>query len=464
MMVSGFAKAAAGAAAALIALVVGSLHVALAATGDISGPVPSTGFGLVVWGGGPIEALVSAAAARGCPLASIWVTAGGSTSGFVGYVSGAPAFVNAPFSALFPTGVPANTAMIIVCATPAVAWTSSPSPTTNSCPVTSLRAAAAARGFAIGMGGLNQSSLYMIRDPNARETLRCAATIVTDNGFYWQTVEPKQGQFNFAVGDEMLAYAQANGLEVRGHVLVWHQSLPPWLEGGTFTPEQLKAILKTHIQTIVARYRGKIRAWDVLNEAIDDKGNLRDTIWLRALGPEYVELAFRWAREADPDALLFYNDYRNEGSGAVSDRQYALVLDLRARGVPIDGVGLQMHLVSGGENVYANARAAALAAMSTNIARLGALGLAVQITEMDVSVLKLQGDKLAVQAAIYADVLRTCMAAPSCTALLTWNLDDGHTWVTGRYPGSENDAPLLFDRQLRPKPALEELRKVLAAR
>ena len=304
----------------------------------------------------------------------------------------------------------------------------------------------------------------MIRDARAREVLRCAATIVTDNGFYWATVEPKRGQFDFAQGHEMLAYAQANGLEVRGHVLVWHNALPSWLANGSFTPEELKAILKTHIQTIVARYRGKIRTWDVVNEAIDDRGNLRDTIWLRALGPEYIELAFRWAREADPDALLFYNDYRNEGSGAVSDRQYALVRDLRAKGVPVDGVGFQMHLISGGENPYVNARATALAAMGANIARLGALGLAVQITEMDVSVLNLQGDKLAVQAAIYGDILRTCLAAPSCTALLTWNLDDGHTWVTGRYPGSENDAPLLFDRQLRPKPALEELRKVLATR
>lgn len=351
----------------------------------------------------------------------------------------------------------------ITSSTTAVAAPSARSPTLESCPAISLRAAAEARGFSIGMGGLNQSSLYMVRDASARETLRCAATIVTDNGFYWGTVEPKQGQFDFTRGDEMLAYAQASGLEVRGHVLVWHNSLPSWLENGSFTPEQLKAILKTHIQTIVARYHGKIRTWDVLNDAIDDKGNLRDTIWLRALGPEYIDLAFRWAREADPDALLFYNDYRNEGSGAVSDRQHALVRDLRGRGVPIDGVGLQMHLIGGRENAFADGRAATMAAMSANIARLGALGMVVQITEMDVSVLKLGGDKLAVQAAIYADVLRTCLAAPSCTALLTWNLDDGHTWVTGRYPGSENDAPLLFDRQLRPKPALEELRKVLAA-
>ena len=102
--------------------------------------------------------------------------------------------------------------------------------------------------------------------------------------------------------------------------------------------------------------------------------------------------------------------------------------------------------------------------MSANITRLGALGLTVQITEMDVSVLNLPGDKLAAQAEIYANILRTCLTAPACTALLTWNLDDGHTWLTGRYEGSENDAPLLFDRGLRPKPAVDEIRKVLSAR
>ena len=352
------------------------------------------------------------------------------------------------------------------------AATSTPSPTVSptknagACPENSLRAGATARGFALGVGGLSQNDLYMVRDGGARDTLRCAANIVTDNGFYWGTVEPRQGQFNFSRGDEMLNYAQANGLAVRGHVLVWHQSLPAWLTGGNFTPEQLRGILKVHIQTIVERYRGKIVAWDVVNEALDDKGNLRDTIWLRALGPEYIELAFRWAHEADPDALLFYNEYRNEGAGKVSDRQYELVRDLRAKGVPIHGIGMQMHLIQGRETSYATptARIAALDEMGANIARLGALGLTVHITEMDVSVLKLPGDKLAVQAEIYASILRTCLAAPSCKALLTWNLDDGHTWLTGRYEGSENDAPLLFDRALRPKPALNEMRKALTER
>ena len=304
-----------------------------------------------------------------------------------------------------------------------------------------------------------------MRDPAASRVLRCAATVITNNGFYWSAVELRPGSFSFAQGDEISAWAEANGIAQRGHVLVWHNALPGWLERGTFSGEELRSILKHHIQTIVSRYRGKIRAWDVVNEAVDDRGNLRDTLWQRGIGPEFIELASRWAHEADPDALLFYNDYRNEGAGVVPDRIHALVRDLKARGVPIHGVGLQMHQIGGREAPYATARPAALAAMAANLARLGSLGLQVQIIEMDVSLVKLtEADRLAQQAAIYADILRTCLAAPNCTALITWGLDDAHTWVTGRYTGSDTDGPLLYDRELRPKPAHEALKGVLAAR
>ena len=333
------------------------------------------------------------------------------------------------------------------------------------CPADSLRSLATARRFDIGIGGLIQSNRYMVRDSMASQTLRCAATVITNNGFYWSAVEPRQGSFSFAQADEISAWAQANGVAQRGHVLVWHNSLPAWLEHGSFTGDELRSILKTHIQAIVSRYRGKIRAWDVVNEAVDDRGNLRDTLWLRALGSDFIELSFRWAHEADPDALLFYNDYRNEGAGVVPERIYSLVRDLKARAVPIHGVGLQMHLIGGRETMYATNRPAALAEMAANLKRLGDLGLQVHVTEMDVSLVKLtEVDKLAQQAAIYGDIARTCVAAPRCTALVTWGLDDAHSWITGRYAGSDTDAPLLYDRGLRPKPAHDAIRAVLALR
>jgi endo-1,4-beta-xylanase len=349
-------------------------------------------------------------------------------------------------------------------APPSTSATPPPTSAVAGCPNDSLRTLAAARGFGLGIGATADASLYPVRDARAKETLRCHATILTDNAFYWSVVEPTRGSFRFERGDEIVAYARANGIDaLRGHVLVWHQSLPAWLEQGHFTPDELKGILKEHIQTIVGHYRGTITAWDVLNEAVDDKGELRQTIWTKTIGTDVIEMAFRWAHETDPDALLFYNDYRNEGSGPVPDRIYALVRDLRTRGVPIGGVGLQMHLIGGRETAYVTRRAEMLAAMAANMKRLADLGVVVQITEMDVSVVGLPGpDVLAQQATIYADVLGTCLAAPRCTALLTWGLDDGHTWVTGRFSGSERAAPLLFDRDLMPKPAHDAVKKVLA--
>lgn len=148
---------------------------------------------------------------------------------------------NAAGAKLTKDSVAVETPTLVTAASAAATPTASPTRNAGACPENSLRAAAVARAFALGVGGLNQNDLYMVRDSGARDTLRCAANIVTDNGFYWGTVEPKHGQFNFSRGDEMLNYAQANGLAVRGHVLVWHNSLPAWLVGGNFTPEQLRA-------------------------------------------------------------------------------------------------------------------------------------------------------------------------------------------------------------------------------
>ena len=120
--------------------------------------------------------------------------------------------------------------------------------------------------------------------------------------------------------------------------------LPAWLTEGTWTRDELIAIIREHITTVVGHYRGRVAAWDVVNEGVGDDGSLRDTIWLRGIGPEYIDMAFRWAHEADPDALLFYNDYAGEGLGTKSDAIYALVQGLLERGVPINGVGLQMHV------------------------------------------------------------------------------------------------------------------------
>jgi endo-1,4-beta-xylanase len=268
--------------------------------------------------------------------------------------------------------------------------------------------------------------------------------------------EPQRDVYTFAKADYIVAFAQAHQMQVRGHNLVWHTDLPAWLTDGNFTRAELITILRDHILTEVTRYREQVNIWDVVNEAVGDDGALRDSIWLRGIGPEYIDMAFQWAHEANPQARLFYNDYGGEGLGRKSDAIYTLVKGMLQRGVPLDGVGLQMHISL---DSYPNARD-----VLANMRRLAALGLEVQITEMDV---KTQDDarpmqaKLAAEAQLYGEMLHTCLSVTVCTAFVMWGFTDAHSWIpvfTG-HP----DYPLIFDAGYRPKPAYFALVNVLSS-
>ena len=198
----------------------------------------------------------------------------------------------------------------------------------------------------------------------------------------WWVVRHDEG-FDFRQGDEVVKFAQAHGMKVRGHCLVWDHDNPQWLVQGHFTPAQLSHLLQEHITTVVKHYQDQVFAWDVVNEALNEKGEAKDSLWynqpgigLAGKGTAYVEQAFRWAHEADPHALLFYNEAEGEGMNRKSDAIYAMVKDFRQRGVPIDGVGLQLHISR--LDFDSNAVAA-------NIGRLTKLGVQVHITELDVS-------------------------------------------------------------------------------
>jgi endo-1,4-beta-xylanase len=203
----------------------------------------------------------------------------------------------------------------------------------------------------------------------------------------------------------------------------------------------------------------------VVNEAVNENGNVRDSVWYNqpgigfaSKGTAYIEQAFRWARDTDPKALLFYNDNGGEGLNKKSDAIYAMVKDFRHRGVPIDGVGLQMHISQLDLDT---------AAIASNIARLTALGVQVHITELDVS-LPVDSDGLATkddlarQAAIYRGIVRACLQNPGCTAIQTWGFTDKYSWIGSSSRGARGMA-LPLDRTWQPKPAyqgiLEELRK-----
>ncbi len=278
-----------------------------------------------------------------------------------------------------------------------------------------------------------------------------------ENVMKWGAIRPSQDTFNFGPGDRVVAFAQAHKMKVRGHNLLWGKYNPAWLTNGRFTPDQLSQMLQQHIAAVMKHYAGLVFAWDVVNEAFDANGNPEHSIWydspgigLKGKGTAYVEQAFRWARAADPTALLFYNDYDAEGLNAKSDAIYAMVKDFKQRGVPIDGVGLQAHIF--------NLSTKDVSTLAANTSRLTALGVQVHITEMDVGLPidanghLLNPPDLSAQADIYRYVATACLRERGCTAFQTWGFTDKYTWIPA-YTGGRKGAPLLFDRSYAMKPA-----------
>jgi len=305
---------------------------------------------------------------------------------------------------------------------------------------TTLRGAAVRHDLGIGVAvgtGLQRT------DPKFAEVLgREFNILVAENTMKPVAIQPTLGSFVWDEPDQLVAFAEAHDMEVRGHCLVWHEALPSWMTAPTWNREELLAILENHIKTLVGRYKGRIVAWDVVNEAVEWDGSMRRSLWYERIGPEYIEWAFRWAHEADPDALLFYNDYGAEVLGQKSTGVYNLVKGLLDDGIPIHGVGMQMHVSADSPPDMAGVKA--------NMARLGNLGLQVHITEMDVRIpLPVTENGLLQQAVVYRNVLDGCLAVDACTALLTWGLTDRHSWVPGFFEGY--GAALLFDEDYEPK-------------
>lgn len=333
--------------------------------------------------------------------------------------------------------------LLVLAATLIFSLSGSTQPTSST-----LRSLAQKRGIGIGAAVAIQP---LQNDSTYQAVLAREFNMVTpENVMKFKPIHPERDRYNFSDADALVAFAKANQMQVRGHTLVWYQQLSDWLTQRTWTSEEMMTILRQHIDTVVSHYRGQLVAWDVVNEAIADNASQRDTFWLQGIGPKYIEMAFRWAHEADPQARLFYNDYGGEALGKKSDAIYSLVKDLRQRDVPIHGVGLQMHV-----SITNPPKPEDVAA---NIKRLNELGLEVQITEMDVRIHDGKGttkEKLAAQAKVYRDMLRTCLNASKCTAFLTWGLTDRHSWIP-KYFGHP-DSPLIFDESYRPKLAYKAL-------
>ncbi len=326
-----------------------------------------------------------------------------------------------------------------------------PAPTPTHAPYVpsspSLRELAAAHdlliGAAVSAGPLRGEATY------AQALAHEFNVLTIENAMKFGPIHPAPDRYAFANADAIVAFAEEHDMQIHGHTLVWHRQAPEWITEGEWTRKELLEVLHEHIATVVGRYRGRVDAWDVVNEAID-KGRLRETVWEKVIGPDYIDLAFQWAHEADPDALLFYNDYGGEGTNKKADAIYDLVKGMVERGVPIHGVGLQMHLTLGGIPT----------GIVENVDRLADLGLEVQITELDVRLQK-QGkpDKFERQAKDYKAVVEACLQAKRCTAVIMWGFTDRHSWIPSAFEGYGE--ALIFDELYQPKPAYAAIQETL---
>jgi endo-1,4-beta-xylanase len=316
-----------------------------------------------------------------------------------------------------------------------------------------LRQLAAVAGIRVGTA---LALPALVEEPRYAEIAAREFDAVTpENALKWGPVHPAPDRWELGPADAVVAFGESRAMRVRGHALVWHEQLPDWV-GARMTATRLHRVLGDHVRRLVGRYRGRIALWDVVNEAIAGDGRgLRRTVLQRRLGGGHVADAFHLAHAADPAARLFYNDHGAEAPGRKADAVHELLARLRAAGAPVHGVGLQMHVDA--------ARPPDPQAVARNVARLAALGLAVEISEMDVRVASLPGDRgarLAVQRGVYRDLVAACLEVPGFQAVTVWGVADRHSWIDARWGA---DDPLLFDDEYRPKPAYDGLRDAIAA-
>jgi endo-1,4-beta-xylanase len=308
----------------------------------------------------------------------------------------------------------------------------------GSAPLPTLKAAADQTGRLIGAA---VGAAYLADATYARTAATQLNFITPENEMKWDATEATRNVFSFDRADTILAFAAQNGLQIKGHTLVWHSQLPSWVTDIQDATD-LRNTMINHITQVALHFRGRVIAWDVVNEAAADAGqSLRSNVFMQLLGARYIDDAFIAAHAADPYARLYYNDYGAEGKGAKADFVYNLVQGMLARGVPIHGVGLQMH--TGPTDLSPSA-----ADVASNMQRLAALGLDVMITEMDVQICT---SDLQTQSRRFHDIVAGCVAQPFCRAVTVWGIPDKYSWRNGQ--SCATPRPLLFDDNYAPKPA-----------
>ncbi|HWS39302.1 MAG TPA: endo-1,4-beta-xylanase [Actinoplanes sp.] len=279
--------------------------------------------------------------------------------------------------------------------------------------------------------------------------------LTTENALKPQFVHPGPDTYDFAEGDLLVDFAAANDMRVHAHTLVFGEANPRWMRQVAVADRE--RVMTGHVRTVAGHYRGRVAEWDVVNEPLspDDDGpdgrpGLREHLWQEAMGESYIDKAFIAARAADPEAKLYLNEFGAEADGPRWDALYDLVVRLKERGVPIDGVGFQSHIHEAGDHVDP-------AVLRSHIADLAEIGLSARISEIDV-----YGESPSVQATQFAGVLGACLSEPTCTSFSTWGITDryGSTAEHDSYPLEPGDE-LPWDQELRPKPVVAALQDTL---
>jgi endo-1,4-beta-xylanase len=329
----------------------------------------------------------------------------------------------------------------------------------------SLKAHAAARGLLTGCAV--NAELFRQDEDFRRLLAEQYSIVVPENCLKWNILRPTVDTYNFADADSLIAFAEAHGMKVRGHNFVWHEALPRWF-AGTVNKDNAQKFLVDHIHTVGERYKGKIHSWDVVNEAIWIKDGRPDGLrstspWFELLGPGYIDIAFRTAREADPSALLTYNDYGIEYDNEEEEKKRAAVLALlrrmKADKVPLDALGIQSHIKAVSKDGFGKGLRELLAGAK-------ALGLQVFVTELDVNDDAVETEDMAerdkIVAGVYSDYLTKVLQGPEVKAVLTWGATDKNSWLNhGKIRKLHPDRlqrPLPFDPDYAPASAFFAMR------
>ena len=291
-------------------------------------------------------------------------------------------------------------------------------------------------GGALNVSTLKSNSTYM------KTVIKEFNSLTAENAMKMKNISISRGNYNWADADYLVAFAQTNKMRVHGHALVWYNSTPTWITNFVGTKDDWKAILREYILAVVGRYKGKIQSWDVLNEAILDDGTPRNCVWKEHIGMEYIDLCFQYAREADPNVLLFYNDYGHEYSAAKRQAINNLAYDLISRNIPIDGLGLQMHTsITRSDN---DIRTAINTAAQT--------GLKIHISEFDIRTnpsadinLTYNATLAAAQKQKYKVAAKALFDLPAAQryGFTFWGVYDAQSWIPSEYKCP--DWPLPFD-------------------